>query len=196
MRKWDLISHWTYLNKTQLDGSRIYCDLLSTKSRKIWIYRGAVENLSTTKSPRWIEKLSRSYRPDRNFLDGLRIYREAIETNSKKLRWIEFAIRSIEIKSPRGLIDRKLSRSCREAIELDKKQFFKERKNTKKWMHTSKLLNQRSNQHFKLSKKSLCKVVIYNHVFVGFNSMPNLIVILFNLIYPIFHVGFICKGCV
>ena len=26
--------------------------------------------------------------------------------------------------------------------------------------------------------------------------MPNLIVILFNLMYPIFHVGFICKGCV
>ena len=41
-----------------------------------------------------------------------------------------------------------------------------------------------------------CKVVIYNYVFVGFNSMSNLIVILFNLIYPIFHVGFICKGCV
>ena len=26
--------------------------------------------------------------------------------------------------------------------------------------------------------------------------MPNLIVILFNLMYPIFHVIFICKGCV
>ena len=32
--------------------------------------------------------------------------------------------------------------------------------------------------------------------FVSFNSVPNLIVILFNLLYPIFHVGFICKGCV
>ena len=32
--------------------------------------------------------------------------------------------------------------------------------------------------------------------FVGFNSVPNLIVILFNLLYPVFHVGFICKGCV
>ena len=41
-----------------------------------------------------------------------------------------------------------------------------------------------------------CKVVIYNYVFVGFNSMPNLIVILFNLMYPVFHVGFICKGYV
>ena len=41
-----------------------------------------------------------------------------------------------------------------------------------------------------------CKVVIYNYVFAGLNSMPNLIVMLFNLIYPVFHVGFICKGCV
>ena len=32
--------------------------------------------------------------------------------------------------------------------------------------------------------------------FVGFNFMPNLIVILFNVLYPVFHVGFICKGCV
>ena len=41
----------------------------------------------------------------------------------------------------------------------------------------------------------ICKVVIYNYVFVGFNSVPNLIVILFNLIDPVFHVGFICKSC-
>ena len=26
--------------------------------------------------------------------------------------------------------------------------------------------------------------------------MPNLIVIIFNLIYPVFYMGFICKGCV
>ena len=32
--------------------------------------------------------------------------------------------------------------------------------------------------------------------FVGFYSMPNFIVILFNLLYPIFIVGFNCKGCV
>ena len=32
--------------------------------------------------------------------------------------------------------------------------------------------------------------------FVGFNSVPNLIVILFNLLYLVFHVRFICKGCV
>ena len=32
--------------------------------------------------------------------------------------------------------------------------------------------------------------------FVGFNSVPNLIVTLFNLLYPVFIVEFDCKGCV
>ena len=31
---------------------------------------------------------------------------------------------------------------------------------------------------------------------VGFYSVPNLIVILFNLLYLVFIVGFNCKGCV
>ena len=32
--------------------------------------------------------------------------------------------------------------------------------------------------------------------FVGFNSVPNLNVILFNLLYPVFILEFNCKGCV
>ena len=32
--------------------------------------------------------------------------------------------------------------------------------------------------------------------FVGFYSVPYLIVIIFNLLYPVFIVGFNCKGCV
>ena len=32
--------------------------------------------------------------------------------------------------------------------------------------------------------------------FVCFYSMPNLIVIIFNLLYLVFIVGFDCKGCV
>ena len=32
--------------------------------------------------------------------------------------------------------------------------------------------------------------------FIGFYSVPNLIVILFNLLYPVFVVGIYCKGCV
>ena len=31
--------------------------------------------------------------------------------------------------------------------------------------------------------------------FVGFNFVPNLIVILFNLLYPVFIVGLYCKDC-
>ena len=33
-------------------------------------------------------------------------------------------------------------------------------------------------------------------LFVGFYSVPNLIVILFNLMYLVFVVGIYCKGCV
>ena len=32
--------------------------------------------------------------------------------------------------------------------------------------------------------------------FVGFNFVPNFIIILFNLLYSVFIVGFNCKGCV
>ena len=32
--------------------------------------------------------------------------------------------------------------------------------------------------------------------FVGFYFVPNFIVIIFNLLYPIFIVGFDCKRCV
>ena len=32
--------------------------------------------------------------------------------------------------------------------------------------------------------------------FIGFYSVPNLIVILFNLMYTVFVVGIYCKGCV
>ena len=32
--------------------------------------------------------------------------------------------------------------------------------------------------------------------FVGFYSVSNLIVIIFNLLHPVFIVGFDCKGCV
>ena len=32
--------------------------------------------------------------------------------------------------------------------------------------------------------------------FVGFYSVPNLIVILFNLMYPVFVMEVYCKGCV
>ena len=33
-------------------------------------------------------------------------------------------------------------------------------------------------------------------LFIGFYSVPNLIVIIFNLLYLVFIVRFDCKGCV
>ena len=40
------------------------------------------------------------------------------------------------------------------------------------------------------------KLLFTTLCFVGLHSVPNLIVILFNLLYPVFIVGFHCKGCV
>ena len=44
--------------------------------------------------------------------------------------------------------------------------------------------------------KKIVKLWFSNMHFVGFYSVPNLIVILFNLMYPVFVVGIYCKGCV
>ena len=44
------------------------------------------------------------------------------------------------------------------------------------------------NKHVKVLFTTLC--------FIGLYSMPNLIVMLFNLLYPVFIVRFHCKGCV
>ena len=76
----------------------------------------AIEQLSARqKLSRWIENLLRSYR------DKFQI-----------TRWFEDAIKSVEKRSPRVLIDSYLSWICQELVELDKKQFFKERKNMHK----------------------------------------------------------------
>ena len=90
-----------------------------------WIYRGAVENLSTTKCLNG----SRIYWPNRNFLDGSRICREAIETKSRKLRWIEDALRSVEKKKSKGL-DRLLF--VKKSLSLIKTVFQREEKHRDK----------------------------------------------------------------
>ena len=40
------------------------------------------------------------------------------------------------------------------------------------------------------------KLLFTTLCFVGLYSVPNLIVMLFNLLYHVFIVGFHCKGCV
>ena len=41
----------------------------------------------------------------------------------------------------------------------------------------------------------IVKLLFTTLCFVGLYFVPNLIVMLFNLLYPIFIVGFHCKGC-
>ena len=40
------------------------------------------------------------------------------------------------------------------------------------------------------------KLLFTTLCFVGLYFVPNLIVMLFNLLYPVFIVGFHCEGCV
>ena len=90
------------------------------------------EKTMHARGSRQIEKLSSSYRVEANF-NGLNSYRAFIEQTKS------FSM-------------------DREAAELDKKFFFSKRRKThKKRLQSSKLLNQRSKQHFKLSKTSLNK---------------------------------------
>ena len=49
----------------------------------------------------------------------------------------------------------------------------------------------KSQTNFKIFVKLLFTTIC----FVGFYSVPNLIVIIFNLLYPVFIVGFHYKGC-
>ena len=93
--------------------------LSSTDSRHMNLLRCYREFIDG-KKPWWINKLSRIYRPDINFLDGSRICQEAIEANSRKFRWIKDAIRSIEKKKSKGSIDSYLSRFVEKLSSLIK----------------------------------------------------------------------------
>ena len=104
-------------------------EVLRFKSRQMELSRSYRE-VSTTKWPRWIEKLLSIYRAFRNFLDGSRSCWVAIETNSQNLRWIKIAITSVEKGRSRGSIDSLAIEGYREAVEIAQKQFFKEEKNT------------------------------------------------------------------
>ena len=53
--------------------------------------------------PQWIKNLSKIYRPDRKFLDGSKMRKDLLRKEVQGSQWIDI---------------------CREAIELDKKQFF------------------------------------------------------------------------
>ena len=56
-------------------------EVLRFKSRQMELLR-SYQEVSTTKWPRWIEKLSSIYRAHRNFLDGSRSYRDKFSKTS------------------------------------------------------------------------------------------------------------------
>ena len=65
----------------------------------------------------------------------------------------------------------------------------------KKTLSLSLILIKNPNLIFYFDRYSV-KLWFTTMCFFGFNSVPNLIVILFNLLYPVFIVRFDCKGCV
>ena len=96
--EYDLCSD--YIRKLQLVDQSIYRDLSSTKSWQKWIYRGAVEDLSMAKISRWIENLSKIYRPDREL--------------RKLARWIEEVVEILSRRNPKISMDRECDKIYRE----------------------------------------------------------------------------------
>ena len=113
---------------------------------------------------RWIKRCpkesdldgSRSYPASIKEIENFLMDREAIETNSQKSRWIEIAIIAIEKGSSKGSIDSLAVEGCLVAVKIAQKQFLKKRK-TQIQMQSIMPFNQRSKQHFKLSKSSFNK---------------------------------------
>ena len=91
VKKWDLICTFALNIKHSSMDRGIYRDLSSIKSWQNWICRGAVENLSMAKSPRWIENLSRSYQLDKEL--------------RKLARWIEEAVKNLLRRNPEVSMD-------------------------------------------------------------------------------------------
>ena len=123
-----------------LDRSRNSICWAAIEQKSTSMDRESIEDLSSKqKVSRWIENLSRSYRD-----------------KVQKSRWIEIAITSIETRRKKGLDRLKAVKRYQEVVEMLKNSFSKKRK-TQIWMQLNMLLNQRSKQHFKLSKTSLNK---------------------------------------
>ena len=132
--KREMQNMWKQCMQEDLDRSRS-CRVAIYRSQPRWI-----ENLSAWQKVSWlIENLSRSYRD-----------------KVQKSQWIEIAITSIETRRKKGLDRSKAVKRYQEVVEMLKNSFSKKRK-TQIWMQLNMLLNQRSKQHFKLSKTSLNK---------------------------------------
>ena len=150
----EVLSRICRRQKECLDGSRIYQESIDqTKSTKNCL--NGSKKLSRmcrawTQKSRWVKKLSRFYREKAQksrWIQKLsRCYREGRECR-KNPRWIEKLSRIYQERRKKSSIERNLSRSYR----AWRKWVFQREKH-KEINATSKLLNQRSKQHFKLSR--------------------------------------------
>ena len=104
--------------------------------------------MSTAKIHQWIEQLSARQKLSQWIENLSRSYDSSMDRRCDKI---------CQKRSPRVLIDSYLSRICQEAVELDKKQFLKRKKNTQKWMQPSKLLNQDPNNILNFQKHHLTR---------------------------------------
>ena len=95
-------------------------DLSRVKTQEIAIEQLSrnCREVSTTKWPRWIEKLLSIYQIYRNFLDGSRSCRATIEIESQESRWIEITITTIEKGSLKGSIDSLAVERCLAAVKI------------------------------------------------------------------------------
>ena len=136
-----MLSRICWWQNKYLDGLRICrASIEQTESKEFWL--DGLKKLSRfyweeTQKSRWTEKLSRCYREGRE--------------HRKFSRWIEDLSRFLSRLKKEGSIEMNLSRIYREAVELEEKEFSRREKHIK-MDATSKLLNQRSKQHIKLSK--------------------------------------------
>ena len=104
MKKWDLISRWSYIKKSQLDGSSICWDLSCTKSRQI----------------ESVEVLSRICQQQKH-LDGLKSYREAIG-QTKTFSMDRESVEKLSRQISNSLMDWRCDKICleKESKALDR----------------------------------------------------------------------------
>ena len=96
----------------------------------------------------------RSYWADRELRNLARWIKEAVENLSRRNPKISIDREFVKIyreMRKKGSIEMKLSRICQEAVGLEERRFSRREKHIE-MNATSKLLNQKSNQHIKLSK--------------------------------------------
>ena len=72
----------------------------------------STEQLSSRSQPRWIENLSRIYRPDRKFLNRDKV---------QKARWIKIVLTYIEKEDQRSSIDSLVVERYQEAVKIAQK---------------------------------------------------------------------------